>query len=424
MNGLQIFKKPTAADLRLAFPYDKNSYLGFFYILEYGSGVKIGSTNNPAERYSSLRRNAVAYGDVSIGALAVSQPHTNFRENEAFLHQVFDSFRISGTELFHISLDQAITKISELSMEYRDDSAALEKRAEDFCEFAKEFTGLGEGLKRIQAITERNSPEVPQSFTNTEIGVSVRVIRNRDGSILINAEDAALGLGWSQIKNGVQYVKWDRLNQYCASLGFSPLLGKDDFIPEPLFYMLAMKANNALATKFQKWLAFEVLPSLRKTGRYAVPDAAGGTETAQGFISDRQAAGQVSQLIRTLSAVMQRQGQSGRAIAEMAQAVCGQFGIVLPDTFVSTTSLPALPAPTQQSADLETVRDFYSGYDKRGVIPACEVYADYRRWMRENRSGEHPAERHYFGRLWCRVSGLQTRPMSCRGMKGRYYRIP
>ena len=195
-------------------------------------------------------------------------------------------------------------------------------------------------------------------------------------------------------------------------------------INESGLYSMIFASKHKDAKKFKRWVTSEVIPSLRKTGKYSLPDAAGGTETAQGFISDRQAAGQVSQLIRTLSAVMQRQGQSGRAIAEMAQAVCGQFGIVLPDTFVSATSLPALPAPTQQSADLETVRDFYSGYDKRGVIPACEVYADYRRWMRENRSGEHPAERHYFGRLWCRVSGLQTRPMSCRGMKGRYYRIP
>ena len=195
-------------------------------------------------------------------------------------------------------------------------------------------------------------------------------------------------------------------------------------INESGLYSLIFSSKLPDAKKFKRWVTSEVLPSLRKTGKYSLPDAVGGTETAQGFISDRQAAGQVSQLIRTLSAVMQRQGQSGRAIAEMAQAVCGQFGIVLPDTFVSSASLPALPAPTQQSADIETVRDFYSGYDKHGVIPACEVYADYRRWMRENRSGEHPAERHYFGRLWCRVSGLQTRPMSCRGMKARYYRIP
>lgn len=261
-----------------------------------------------------------------------------------------------------------------------------------------------------------------QIFSNPDFG-SIRTTMI-DCEPWFIAIDVTTALGYSNSRDAIKkHVDDDDKNTVAKRDGIpgNPNL---TIINESGLYSLIFSSKLPDAKKFKRWVTSEVLPSIRKTGRYAVPDAAGGTETAQGFISDRQAAGQVSQLIRTLSAVMQRQGQSGRAIAEMAQAVCGQFGIVLPDTFVSATSPPALPAPTQQSADLETVRDFYSGYDKRGVIPACEVYADYRRWMRENRSGEHPAERHYFGRLWCRVSGLQTRPMSCRGMKGRYYRIP
>lgn len=38
----------------------------------------------------------------------------------------------------------------------------------------------------------------------------------------------------------------------------------NDFIPEALFYRLGMKANNAAAEAFQNWLAFEVIPSIRK----------------------------------------------------------------------------------------------------------------------------------------------------------------
>ena len=260
-----------------------------------------------------------------------------------------------------------------------------------------------------------------QIFSNPEFG-SIRTTMI-DCEPWFVGKDAAVALGY---KNSRQALATNVDPEDKGVHSVDSLRGKQStvIINESGLYSLIFSSKLPDAKKFKRWVTSEVLPSLRKTGRYAVPDAAGGAETAQGFISDRQAAGQVSQLIRTLSAVMQRQGQSGRAIAEMAQAVCGQFGIVLPDTFVSSASLPALPAPTQQSADIETVRDFYSGYDKRGVIPACEVYADYRRWLRENRSGEHPAERHYFGRLWCRVSGLQTRPMSCRGMKGRYYRIP
>ena len=46
---------------------------------------------------------------------------------------------------------------------------------------------------------------------------------------------------------------------------------KDDYIPEPLFYRLGMKANNEAANNYQNWLAFEVIPSIRKTGSYEKP---------------------------------------------------------------------------------------------------------------------------------------------------------
>lgn len=46
---------------------------------------------------------------------------------------------------------------------------------------------------------------------------------------------------------------------------------KDDYIPESLFYLLAMKANNDVARKFQTWLAVEVIPVIRKSGQYQLP---------------------------------------------------------------------------------------------------------------------------------------------------------
>lgn len=105
-------------------------------------------------------------------------------------------------------------------------------------------------------------------FNNEELGLEVRTILNDDGGISVNAEDTARGFGWTQEKNGRMYVKWERLNGFCEEMGFSPQVGKDDYIPESLFYRLGMKANNAVAEKFQNWLALEVIPSIRKTGGY------------------------------------------------------------------------------------------------------------------------------------------------------------
>ncbi|EGT4140487.1 MAG: ORF6C domain-containing protein [Clostridium perfringens] len=105
-------------------------------------------------------------------------------------------------------------------------------------------------------------------FENKELGIDVRTIKNDDGSICINAEDSARGFGFTQIKNKKEYVRWETLNAYCKESGFSQLVGKDDYIPESLFYLLGMKANNEVARKFQTWLAVEVIPTIRKSGQY------------------------------------------------------------------------------------------------------------------------------------------------------------
>lgn len=105
-------------------------------------------------------------------------------------------------------------------------------------------------------------------FVNDNNGMSVRTILNPDGSVSMNAEDTAVGFGWTRIKHGKEYVKWDRLNSYIKDIGFSPQVGKDDFIPETLFYLLGMKASNDKAKEFQMWLAKDVIPSIRKHGAF------------------------------------------------------------------------------------------------------------------------------------------------------------
>ncbi|WP_075841754.1 ORF6C domain-containing protein [Clostridium perfringens] len=109
-------------------------------------------------------------------------------------------------------------------------------------------------------------------FENKELGIDVRTIKNDDGSICINAEDSARGFGWVQVqnKNGKEYksIRWERMNSFCKDLGFPPQVGEGDYIPESLFYLLGMKANNEVARKFQTWLAVEVIPAIRKTGQY------------------------------------------------------------------------------------------------------------------------------------------------------------
>lgn len=90
----------------------------------------------------------------------------------------------------------------------------------------------------------------------------------KDGVAYLKLENVAKGLGFSQEKNGKEYVKWERVASYLHDLGFSPLVGKDTFIPENIFYRLAMKAKNEVAERFQAKVADEIIPSIRKHGGY------------------------------------------------------------------------------------------------------------------------------------------------------------
>lgn len=93
----------------------------------------------------------------------------------------------------------------------------------------------------------------------------------KDGVAYLNLETVARGLGFTQEKNGVEYVKWERVKGYLEELKFSPQVGKDAYIPENIFYRLAMKAKNETAEKFQTLIADEVVPAIRKHGGYLTP---------------------------------------------------------------------------------------------------------------------------------------------------------
>lgn len=94
------------------------------------------------------------------------------------------------------------------------------------------------------------------------------------GTAYLNLEDVAWGLGFTDRskadKDGksVAYVRWNTVAVYLRNLGFSQEVAKDTFIPENLFYRLAMKAKNERAERFQAVVANEILPTIRKTGGY------------------------------------------------------------------------------------------------------------------------------------------------------------
>lgn len=94
----------------------------------------------------------------------------------------------------------------------------------------------------------------------------------KDSMAYLKLENVARGLGFVQMKNGAEYVRWETVNKYLDELHFPSKLGKDDFIPENIFYRLAMKAKNETAEKFQAKVADEIIPSIRRNGAYMTED--------------------------------------------------------------------------------------------------------------------------------------------------------
>lgn len=90
----------------------------------------------------------------------------------------------------------------------------------------------------------------------------------------IKLEDAALGLGIVKVdkKNGVEYTRIhaQNLKKWLISFGLIKSENEDlpEYIPEEIFYLLAMKANNDVARAFQRKIAYEILPQIRKKGFY------------------------------------------------------------------------------------------------------------------------------------------------------------
>ena len=100
---------------------------------------------------------------------------------------------------------------------------------------------------------------------------NVRGYIDEKGTAWLNLEDVARGLGFTQIKNKKEYIRWERVAQYLKEIAF-PTCGENDYIPENLFYKLCMKADNEVARKFQDRVCDEILPSIRKYGMYATDE--------------------------------------------------------------------------------------------------------------------------------------------------------
>lgn len=105
------------------------------------------------------------------------------------------------------------------------------------------------------------------TFTNDVLGCEIRVA-DINGNPWFIAKDIAILLGHSNVTQAIKNAHLDDDERAKLSLGRQ---GKANVISESGVYALIMNSVKPEALDFKRWIRKDVLPAIRKTGKYSVP---------------------------------------------------------------------------------------------------------------------------------------------------------
>lgn len=169
-----------------------------------------------------------------------------------------------------------------------------------------------------------------QIFNSEEFG-RVRLVLINDEPWIVG-KDVAEALGYEKPRNAIAMHVDDEDKKGAPIQG--PLGGTQQMtiINESGMYALIFGSKLPSAKRFKHWVTSEVLPTIRKTGRYSpntyrIQDAPLNEVTALLH--------EASSFLREMDKVMRDQNSHPSDIAEEFKSVCSQLGIVkLSDNFV------------------------------------------------------------------------------------------
>lgn len=151
-----------------------------------------------------------------------------------------------------------------------------------------------------------------------------------DGEPWFVGKDVAIALGYKDTINAIKdhVDSEDKRGWQITTPGGEQQM---TIINESGLYSLIFSSKLEGAKRFKRWVTSEVLPALRKTGRYEMPDIKS--------IYDRKATsvGEVVNLVRVQQKAMERRGCSQSDISEMMAETFGQFGIPVPECFLAAS---------------------------------------------------------------------------------------
>ena len=125
-----------------------------------------------------------------------------------------------------------------------------------------------------------------QVFTNQKFG-KVRTL-TENGKIYFVASDIAKRLGYTNLRKAVNdHCRWVTKRYIPHPQGNGSL--EVNIIPEGDVYRLITHSKLPTAERFEKWVFDEVLPSIRKTGGYTLPDFTNPIEAARAWADECEA---------------------------------------------------------------------------------------------------------------------------------------
>ncbi len=166
-----------------------------------------------------------------------------------------------------------------------------------------------------------------QIFSNPEFG-EIRTV-TIDGEPWFVAMDISDKLGYAQTANMLKQIESDDKKKFAPSKmddAFSSMTRQVTIVNESGLYAAIFGSKQESARKFKHWVTSEVLPQIRKSGCYVMPEVCSPCEIPLG---------ELASYLKVMDRVAHRQNLAPHKIAANFKKVSEQFGIHLTDDFVN-----------------------------------------------------------------------------------------
>lgn len=178
-----------------------------------------------------------------------------------------------------------------------------------------------------------------KKFENPDFGEIRTIIIN--GEPWFVSKDISEKLGYTRTSNMTKLVD-DEDKRNISSSDLEQQGYRQNYtigiINESGLYAAIFGSKQDNARKFKHWVTSEVLPQIRKTGSYSVPQLQSASEIQLG---------ELASYLKIMDRVANRQNLASYKIAENFKRVSEQFGVQLSDDFVN------VPEYVQQRLKLE-----------------------------------------------------------------------